>query len=122
MGYRSDVAVVIYGDHRDPDRYELLKTLMNTTLKDVYTELDSNAEWHDNPAGVLEFKIDDVKWYESYPDVQRFMDMLDKIGEIAGFNYEFVRVGEEVEDIENKSEGQCLEYLISVTRSIRVDL
>ena len=122
MGYRSDVAVVIYGDVRDNDeRYALLKTLMNTTFKDVYTEFEGNAEWHDGKR-VLEFKMEDVKWYESYSEVKRFMTMLDDIGEIKGLNYEFVRVGEEVEDIETKSEGNYPEYILSVTRSIEVDL
>ena len=48
MGYRSDVAVVIYGDGRDPEKYALLKTLMNTTFKEAYTELDGKAERHDH--------------------------------------------------------------------------
>jgi len=122
MGYRSQVAAVIYGDVRDNDeKYDLLKVLMNTTFKDVYTEFEGNAEWHDGKR-VLEFKMEDVKWYESYPDVKRFMNMLDDIGDIEGFNYEFVRIGEESEDIETKSEGSYPEYILSVTRSIQVDL
>lgn len=121
MGYRSDVAVVIYGDGRDDEKYELIKVLMNTTFKDVYAENEGYETWHDN-AHVLEFKIGGVKWYESYPDVDRFMAMLDKIGEIEGLNYEFMRVGEDTEDIEHKSAGEYSEYFLSVTRSIRVDL
>lgn len=122
MGYRSDVAVVIYGDARTNDEnYALVKTLMNTAFKDVFTEFESNAEWHDN-ARVLEFKFESVKWYENYPDVGRFMAMLDKIGEIEGLNYEFMRVGEDTEDIEHKSAGEYSEYFLSVTRSIRVGL
>jgi hypothetical protein len=121
MGYRSQVAVVIYGDQRDPEKYALLKTLMNTTFKEAYTEFDGNAEWHDDKY-VLEFKMEDVKWYDNYSEVRLFMAMLDDIGEIEGFNYEFIRIGEDAKDIEDQQGGECGEYILSVSRSIEVDL
>jgi hypothetical protein len=121
MGYRSDVAVVIYGDQRDLDKYGALKVLMNTTFKLSYTEFEINAEWHDSK-GVLMFKIDDVKWYDSYLDVQDFMKMLREIEDLEGYNYEFMRVGEDTEDIETQHGGSQVDYLLRVTRSIEVDL
>ena len=121
MGYRSDVAVVIYGDGLSQEKYDLLKTLMNTTFKEAYTEFESSAKWHGHKRA-LEFKMEDVKWYDSYPDVRSFMNMLDKVGELEGFNYEFVRVGEETDDIEQTQRGEDLRYALSVTRSIEVDL
>ena len=121
MGYRSQVAVVIYGDDRDAEKYALLKTLMNTTFKDVYTEFEANAEWHDGKR-VLEFAMEDVKWYDGYGDVQKFMDMLDQIDKIEGFNYEFVRIGEDANDIDEQYGGNNCEHTLSVTRSIQVDL
>ena len=122
MGYRSDVAVVIYGDARsNNDKYELIKVLMNTTFKDVLAENEDCATWHDN-AHVLEFNMEDVKWYDSYPEVDRFMHMLAEIGDIEGLNYEFMRVGEDADDIEATQGGMFVEYILSVTRSIRVDL
>lgn len=121
MGYRSDVAVVIYGDQRDPDKYGALKVLMNTTFKKTYTEFETSAEWHDHKH-VLEFKIDDVKWYESYLDVQDFMHMLREIEDLEGYNYEFMRVGEDTEDIETRHSGDDVDYVLRVNRSIEVDL
>lgn len=121
MGYRSQVAVVIYGDSRDAEKYALLKTLMNTTFKEAYTEFDGNAEWHDDKH-VLEFKLDEVKWYDSYPDVKLFMGMLDGIGDIEGFNYEFMRIGEDDDDVERQTGGENCLYLLSVSRAIEVDL
>ena len=121
MGYRSQVAVVIYGDSRDAEKYALLKTLMNTTFKDAYTEFDGNAEWHDDKH-VLEFAMEDVKWYDGYGDVKLFMGMLDGIGDIEGFNYEFMRLGEDENDIESMQGGECGEYILSVSRAIEVDL
>jgi hypothetical protein len=121
MGYRSQVAVVIYGDSRDPEKYALLKTLINTTFKEAYTEFDGCAEWHDDKH-VLEFKMEDVKWYDNHPEVRLFMDMLDDIGEIEGLNYEFVRIGEDANDVEDQNGGECVECILSVTRDIQVDL
>ena len=121
MGYRSDVATVIYGDNRNPEKYALLKTLMNTTFKVAYDEWSANAIWHDEKC-VLEFFIEDVKWYESYEEIQDFTKMLYAIAEIPGFNYEFVRIGEDDNDIERQSEGNQCEYVISVSRSIEVEL
>jgi hypothetical protein len=121
MGYRSQVAAVIYGDGLSQEKYDLLKTLMNTTFKEAYTEFESNAEWHDGKR-VLEFKVGYVKWYDSYPDVQNFMRMLEIVGDMDGLNYEFVRVGEETNDIDQMQNGEDLRYALSVTRSIEVDL
>jgi hypothetical protein len=121
MGYRSDVSTVIYGDDRNPEKYALLKTLMNTTFKVAYDAWSACAEWHDTKH-VLEFQIEDVKWYESYPEVMAFLTMLENLREIEGYNYEFVRVGEDDDDIDRQSEGNQCEYLINVCRSIEVEL
>lgn len=121
MGYRSNVATVIYGDNRNPEKYALLKTLMNTTFKVAYDAWSGCVTWHDTKC-VLEFFIEDTKWYESYPDVMAFTTMLENLQEIEGVNYEFVRIGEDDEDIERQSHGNGEEGLISISRSIQVDL
>jgi hypothetical protein len=51
-----------------------------------------------------------------------FLTMLENLREIEGYNYEFVRVGEDDDDIDRQSHGDQCEYVISVTRSIEVDL
>ena len=121
MGYRSDVAVVIYGDDRNPEKYALLKTLMNTTFKVAYDEWSAYVTWHDTKC-VLEFFIEDTKWYESYPDVIAFTTMLENLREIEGYNYEFVRIGEDDDDIERENHGDHGEYITRVNRSIEVEL
>jgi len=121
MGYRSDVTTLIYGDGLNQQGYDLIKTLMNTTFKGVYDEWESNFEWLDHKR-VLQFETEAIKWYDSYPDVKSFMDMLDVIGDIAGLNYEFIRVGEDDDDIEKQQRGEDLRYALSITRSIEVDL
>ena len=121
MGYRSDVSALIYGDGRSQEGYDLLKTLMNTTFKEAYGAWDSQCEWHDHKRA-LEFKIEGVKWYDSYPDVQNFMRMLEIVGDMDGLNCEFLRVGEDNDDIEQMNNGNDLLYALSVTRTIEVDL
>jgi len=80
MGYRSNVMALIYpdtADHTtDAEPYEALKTIMNTTFKDVMAAFRGDAYWRDR-GKCLGFKIDDVKWYDSYADVERFKDMMD---------------------------------------------
>jgi len=48
--------------------------------------------------------------------------MMDAIGDMEGYNYEFMRVGEDYDDIEQNQRGNDLQYHISVSRSIEVDL
>jgi len=123
MGYRSDVTVLIYPDNGEQNeaRYDTLKLLMNTTFKNVYEEFDEVFEWLDNHR-VLKFAVESVKWYPSYPDVTGFQSMLDAIGDMEGYNYEFMRVGEDYDDTEQNHRGNDLQYHITVLRSIEVDL
>ena len=121
MGYRSTIAAAIYGDDRDADKYAMLKTLMNTTFKETYAENEGNAEWLDHTR-ILMFRFDDVKWYESYPDVQRFMGMLREIEGLKDYNYEFVRLGEDDDDIERELGGNHCEYVLDIARSIQVNV
>ena len=108
MGYRSDLVVLIYPDVENAvdarAKYEQLKLLMGTTFKHVVEEFEAYATWIDE-SHVLKFKLDDVKWYPSYSDVQMFEKMLsafsgdDEAG-IEGYCTEFVRIGEESGDVE----------------------
>jgi hypothetical protein len=81
------------------DNYHALKTVMNTTFKEVMNSWSEHIVFDDDHS-LIDFAIDDVKWYESYPDVSAFMQM---IHEVEDLGYEFVRVGEDNGDIE------CLE-------------
>ena len=123
MGYRSDVTIVIYPDpgEQKSERYNTLKVLMNTTFKSAYEEWEKSFEWLDHPR-VLQLQMEGIKWYTSYPDVQVITTMLDEIGEMEGYNYEFMRIGEDSDDIESNFRGEHLEYYLQLTRSIEVNL
>lgn len=124
MGYRSDVTVAIYPDERNQEKYDTLKVLMGTTFKDVM--FDDCMNWHDNKCALV-YNIIDMKWYDSYPEVQAFLRMLASLaGEtedgIGGYNYEMVRLGEDADDTEQSQGGDYIEYCLSVNRDVSVDL
>ena len=120
MGYRSDVKALIYpvsGEHNLLN-YDKLKTLMNTTFKDVFDAWnDEYFKWNDENR-VLEFSADSIKWYDSYPDVARFTRFLSEVQELE-YEYEFIRLGEDMDDVEEDSTGDSEGYLY-VSRSIEV--
>lgn len=72
---------------------------------------------------LIKFRAEDVKWYDSYPDVDCHNAMIDLAEEyIAGddinettnernnidyMSYTFVRIGENSDDVETRSGGTC---------------
>jgi hypothetical protein len=129
MGYRSNLMVLIYPDvdkvEAESPKYEQLKLLMGTTFKHIVEEFgDPYMTWMDSDR-VLKFDINDVKWYPSYPDVQMFEKMLaafkgsgDDDEDITGYCTEFVRIGEESDDVEEVHTGHNNHYYLQVRREI----
>lgn len=125
MGYRSNVMALIYPDvaavHDTPGKvlYEQLKTIMATTFKAVSDEFgDPYMTWlHKDHA--LMFSLEDVKWYPSYPDVRMFEEMLSAFDDaIEGYCTEYVRVGEDSNDIDTRYTGEDCQHYLSVRTSI----
>lgn len=126
MGYRSDVMCLVYPDTQlrleDRENYAVLKTLMNTTFKDVLDEWGEDVEWIDGNH-CLKFEIEDVKWYESYPQVQRFSEMVQFFKNSSPkYCVEFVRIGENHDDVEEEHHGDTNQYFLRVRRSIESDV
>ena len=119
MGYRSDVKALIYPASGDTNllEYDKLKLLMNTTFKDVFDSLVDNFYWNDTHRA-LEFTATSIKWYESFPEVALFPKFLADVQEL-GYEYEFIRIGEDTDDIEDDSTGDAHGFLY-VSRSIEV--
>jgi hypothetical protein len=123
MGYRSDVVCIIYphGEGVDSkEKYALLKTLMATTFKDVSEAWGSKMEWLDADC-ILEFDIPDVKWYGSYVEVKIFEEMRERIEseEFESIVIEFIRVGEESDDIDQRHSMTGEYYLRTETAIVR---
>lgn len=120
MGYRSDVAAYFYATDRDKVAFVKLWLKDNLPF----------GRWHEpdfeeKDDGYL-FMVDDVKWYESYADIVEFeniaqtfrTEFCNDADRMAA--YEFVRIGEEVADIETEYEGLDCEFRLNVSRAIDV--
>lgn len=124
MGYRSDVAVVFYS--HEPDDIASIKLFVDENIPEIFRNEDEMSVFNHGFSHGIKFCFSDVKWYPSYPDVKAFEDAFNKFVELSnseGSNWmcEFVRIGEELEDME------CIEsnennHLIQVARSILCDV
>ena len=131
MGYRSDVHAVFYTTRKE--ELPLLKLYVEENFPDELRchlgAIDSNRIYG------YEMICEDVKWYESYPDVKAFNAFKDKYlalldephaqtpdGRLDGkkWRYEFVQLGEETEDIECERSARA-EHVLSVSRRIEAD-
>lgn len=111
MGYRSDVALVMYPNK--PEDFHLLKLYVDESL------IASIPEWDEDHYEIIEtgyeslpkyikFYWVSIKWYDSFDGVRVFTDAMRNWAELFEldaheykFNFEFIRIGDEYEDIEN---------------------
>lgn len=104
MSYYSNVRIIT-----SKKGFEKLKEYS----KEIYNKLrpDNNGTYDiiENCGNVftgknfVELNFLDVKWYESFPDVQSIKKALDKINE-EGYGYSYGRIGESYDDVETKYE------------------
>lgn len=124
MGYRSDVAAVFYVSK--VEHFPILKLWLSENFPmDTFHD---NIRWFDR--GMV-FECPDVKWYDSFPDVKDFESAADKFIDLCNaevsegtptFDYEFIRVGEDYDDVDVTREGIDGEYLLEVSRSISMEV
>jgi hypothetical protein len=103
MGYRSDVTMIMYPKFGHRDKFAALKLYVDENLPDQFEVVGEGYDRY------LHCYIDGVKWYEGYEEVDvytrafsewegTFLDEADPHGEPI-FHYEFIRIGEEYEDV-----------------------
>ena len=110
MGYRSDVGFAC-----DPIIKQVIETVgdWDKEFKDL---LDHGEDMSPDDHGRWRFEY--VKWYEGYPDVQvieNVMVMCDNV-DVTGCAYDsygFVRIGEELEDVEMKGEPAMFDLYVN---------
>lgn len=130
MGYRSSVATVVYPDTAkfegergvmnkwQEEKFNVLKLLMGTKYATIMEQYFGGT-WEDEMFA-LTFQINDVKWYSGYGDVEAFETMLEELVEL-GYSYEFMRIGEEHNDVEHRTGGDNIDYVIGVQREFTWD-
>lgn len=119
MGYRSEVAIKIYGTEEE-------MTEVKAVYDKLYNELDAETKesvdflMGDNngfsESGFL-FYAEYIKWYDGFGHIEFFKEFFNE-GDDSGASREFIRIGEENDDIETDYIGDDNEYRMSVNRSI----
>ena len=128
MGYRSDVMAVFYT--YDPNEYPAMKLFIDENVpeffrSDEYVRVFGGRDNSNvNKLHGIKFTMNGMKWYPSYPEVKGFEDAIDKFEKLiegdSKWCFEFVRLGEEVEDIEER-QSHGSNNLLYVSRSIECD-
>jgi len=126
MGYRSEVAIAIYGPEDAMVPLIAAERLKPTNIFSAdsdhinYFE-DEISDPLETPAHYVGItaEFEDVKWYDSYPDVQAWNTLLAEAAGVDGICTEFLRIGEDLGDIEAAYHGEnCQYYLHTFTRIV----
>ena len=144
MGYRSDITAVFYtmqghSPNKTPEENEQAE-LRNIATLDMYMRenfpealkeegVDGDGLRRISHGGrvIWEFVATNVKWYDTYGEVKafeefwnRFLDIADMAedgDEPVAWACEFIRIGENMEDIEERSSTDS-DWLLQVNRTI----
>lgn len=120
MGYRSNVYL-----KTTTEGWIMLKQfndkIENKEERFIQTGRYSLGEVNKSSSGNYKITWEDVKWYDSYPEVRNLLTALDELEE-ADIPYSYIRIGEEEADIEHKrsypddmpSEIECFEPIVDV--------
>lgn len=120
MGYRSNIRVMT-----NLEGFELMQEMawdiaMGEEIADnmvlfpvIGQDPDNFFDYYDAQEDYLCFGVDWVKWYDDYEDVALFMDVLEKADE-KGVKWQFMRVGEDTDDIEMLSSDNFYDNQIPV--------
>jgi hypothetical protein len=132
MGYRSTVGMAFKRD--DPGAPDMSALIALARTKGILEGDGLGNYWGNEDYGWdadnFMFYVDDVKWYETYPDVAvmeslfEFVHSLnqDENGSDRGwYTGVFCRIGEESNDVEERSFGDDPWGLLSVSRSLVFD-
>lgn len=93
MGYRSQVEF-----KTTTEGYVILKQFNDKIEKRDERPL-YGAEIQKTEDGFYRVSFDAVKWYESFPDIQNFIKVMDMLND-RNIPYKFIRIGEDIDDVE----------------------
>ena len=130
MGYRSDVTIIMYPSEGHKDKFAALKLYVDENLPDEFEVIGEGDKRY------LHCFIDGVKWYDDYEEVEIYNKLFSEWDEMFAdpddpiakeglraepiFNYEFMRIGEEYEDVEyHQSCGA--DHALNMSRETYVD-
>ena len=104
MGYRSDVTIMMYPKFGHRDKFAALKLYVDENLPDQFEVFGEGYDRY------LHCFIGGVKWYDGYEQVNAYNKAFSEWGDMFRdeeepedaplFHYEFMRIGEEWEDVD----------------------
>jgi hypothetical protein len=132
MGYRSDVAYTIrFTDDHDTNNTQSFYTFLLEAKANPKCQIALAEVTIDERRQRFTFTANDVKWYESYPDVDSHTALLELAGDWAAQAHEgklncrigvvYVRIGENVDDVEEVHHGDYDYDWIQIERRINTD-
>ena len=119
MGYRSDVAICVYGPKDTMTALVAAARIQGVMPVNAFGGLHMFD--YDDSKHMIHAYYEDVKWYDGYKDVDTWHEFLGQAAEFDDLSTEFVRIGEDDADIEMEQQGDCQWYL-GTNRSVHVDL
>ncbi len=127
MGYRSEVAIKVYGTPEQnaafKQRFEAeVEALEGADLQDavdLYLKVSDSEHKLFSDTGFV-FHIIGVKWYEENDHVEFFTDMMEIAENELNMSGEFVRLGDDLDDNEFYQFGDDCQYSIRVSRSLEL--
>lgn len=129
MGYRSGVDVVFYVRDNPNITDKMPFAALKLWVDENYPLREAIDEWgatvtYEPDHGYVYITYDDVKWYSGYGHVEavdatlaRFNETFEDSNNVA---YEFVRIGEELDDIEELRSDEA-DYRLGVRREVYFD-
>ena len=146
MGYTSDIVAVFYttSNPKDKKAHKRNEAKLKLFMKENFPQEWVKPEWANNDEGltmlendtgtIYEFQVTSVKWYESFEGVKKFDEFWDRFVALADgegeddeskdddqeppqWACEFIRLGENDDDVETKSSDNA-EYVLQVNRTI----
>lgn len=111
MGYRSTVGIMFKRD--DQDAPSMPEVLALAKTKGIWEGDKLGGHWNDDYGWSDDkflFYVEDVKWYDTYPDVQLMEDLYSFVEELSiesggWYSGMFLRIGEQDDDVEQKTFG-----------------
>lgn len=95
MGYRSQVYL------KTTTEGWILMKKMNDSIENPDNKPLQYATVERTKAGFYKITFDDIKWYDSYKQVQNFNRVLVQCGD-QDIPYSFIRIGEDTDDVEHR--------------------
>ena len=124
MGYRSDVMAVFYT--YDPKEFPAIKLFIDENIPEWFRGDEYMSTFTKTDLMGIKFHMSDVKWYPSYADIDGFERGMGVFKGLADetdskWCFEFIRLGEEIEDIEER-QSYGSNNLLYVSRTIESDV